>query len=93
MEELHYRKWLNEQNGHRAVVNLKKNGFQAHFTTSAEEAVDLAVKLVEKLLAPSASVALPQPGGLACPGCWSDREKQYTIIGTRHPGPPTLTFD
>jgi hypothetical protein len=47
MEELHYRKWLNEQNGHRAVVNLKKNGFQAHFTTSAEEAVDLAVKLVE----------------------------------------------
>lgn len=45
MKEIQYRRWLNEQKGHRAVINLKKNGFQAHFTASAEEAVDLVLEM------------------------------------------------
>ena len=45
MEESSCRRWLNEQTGHRAVVNLKKNGFQAHFAATAGEAADLVLDL------------------------------------------------
>lgn len=48
MEESSCRRWLNEQTGHRTVVNLKKNGFQAHFTATAGEAADLVLDLTHK---------------------------------------------
>jgi len=47
MKESQYRQWLNEQKGCRAVVNLKKNGFQAHFIRSAEEATDFVLEMVQ----------------------------------------------
>lgn len=48
MTDIHYRIWLGEQMGHRAVENLKKHGFDAHFSTSTEEARDLVLALAHK---------------------------------------------
>lgn len=36
-----YRRWLDEQKGHRTVINLKKNGFRAHLTANDRETADL----------------------------------------------------
>jgi hypothetical protein len=47
MDESEYRKWLNEQKGLRTVINLKKKGFQADFTNTAEESIMLAVEMAK----------------------------------------------
>ncbi|MFO8111940.1 MAG: lactate utilization protein [Desulfosalsimonadaceae bacterium] len=47
MKDIQYHAWLNEEKGHRVVTNLKKNGFQAHFTASAQEAIDLVLEMVK----------------------------------------------
>ncbi len=48
MKDIQYHAWLNEEKGHRVVTNLKKNGFQAHFTATPQEAIDLVLELVKK---------------------------------------------
>lgn len=48
MKDIQYHTWLNEEKGHRVVTNLKKNGFQAHFTATSQEATDLVLELVKK---------------------------------------------
>ncbi len=47
MNEIQLHRWINEKKGRRAVKNLKKNGFQAHFTQNCEEAVNLVLKVVK----------------------------------------------
>ncbi len=47
MNEMQYRVWLNEQIGHRTIVNLKKNAFQAHFAANTNEASDLILDMVK----------------------------------------------
>lgn len=40
-----YRKWLGEKLGDRCIKNLKKNGFDAHWTEAADDARRLAMDL------------------------------------------------
>jgi len=42
----HYERWLGEKLGKVCVKNLKKNGFDAHFAGTGEEANDLVLTLV-----------------------------------------------
>lgn len=44
--EQDYQKWLWESIGTKCVENLKKNGFDAHFVQSKEEANDLILRLI-----------------------------------------------
>ena len=41
-----YRKWLGERLGDRCINNLKKNGFDAHWTESGDDARRLVMELV-----------------------------------------------
>jgi len=45
MTDAKTRTWLGEQLGHHALENLKKHGFNAHFTNSGEEAGELILEL------------------------------------------------
>lgn len=47
MKEFLIHKWIAEQKGHRAVTNLKRNDFQAHWAANAEEGVALFLELVK----------------------------------------------
>jgi len=42
-----YRQWLGERIGRKAVDNLKKHGFDAHFVASTAEAKELIVNMVQ----------------------------------------------
>lgn len=42
-----YKRWLWEKLGQKTVENLKKNGFDAHFVQSSEEAKDLLIEMVK----------------------------------------------
>ncbi|RLB85348.1 MAG: lactate utilization protein [Deltaproteobacteria bacterium] len=42
-----YKRWLWEKLGQKTVENLKKNGFDAHFAQSSEEAKDLLIEMVK----------------------------------------------
>ncbi|MGM0453099.1 MAG: lactate utilization protein [Thermodesulfobacteriota bacterium] len=48
MTDMQYGIWLGEQTGHRTVENLKRHGFDAHFSTNVEEAKDLVLTLARK---------------------------------------------
>ena len=41
-----YRKWLGEKLGEQCIKNLKKHGFDAHWTATADDAGNLAIDLV-----------------------------------------------
>ena len=43
-----YQRWLWEVIGKRTIENLKKHGFDAHFVSTAEEAKELVLKMVEE---------------------------------------------